>query len=97
MAAHPLATVRAPKLDERELRPLSEDEERRLLGVYDERTSRDCRIKAIFLVMPPSNAQVCSRLYLPLRKSRLVSFQLIVALYSAMRDSFILRLNKNRR
>src|SRR5258705_332823 len=33
-------------------------------------------------VTPPSNVQVCSREYLPLRKSGLVRCHLIVALYS---------------
>src|SRR5436190_23745231 len=40
-------------------------------------------------VLPPSNCQVCSREYLPLRKSGLVSFQLMLALCSDMRVNYL--------
>ena len=36
------------------------------------------------MVVPPSNVQVCSREYFPLRKSGLVRFQEMVARYSDM-------------
>jgi site-specific recombinase XerD len=48
---HPLFTVRLPKLDQRELVPLSPDEEERLLAAYDERRLFDCRTKAILMVL----------------------------------------------
>jgi site-specific recombinase XerD len=50
-ASHPLHTLRLPKLDEKQLRPLSEEEERRLLGAYDDNNPTECRLKAIFLLM----------------------------------------------
>jgi site-specific recombinase XerD len=49
--AHPLQNLRLPKLDEKQLRPLSEEEERRLLGAYDDNNPTECRLKAIFLLM----------------------------------------------
>jgi site-specific recombinase XerD len=50
-AIHPLRTLRLPRLEERQLRPLSEEEERRLLGCYDDNNPTECRIKTIFLLM----------------------------------------------
>jgi site-specific recombinase XerD len=50
-AVHPLRTLRLPRLDERQLQPLSEEEERRLLGCYDDNNPTECRLKAIFLLM----------------------------------------------
>jgi integrase len=51
LPAHPLQTRRLPKLDEKELRPLSEEEDRKLLGSYDDNNPTECRLKAIFLLM----------------------------------------------
>ena len=50
-SVHPLHNLRAPKVDQKQLLPLSEDEERRLLGVYDDNNLTECRLKAIFLLM----------------------------------------------
>jgi integrase/recombinase XerC/integrase/recombinase XerD len=50
-ALHPLHTLRLPRLEERQLRPLSEEEERALLGTYDDNNPTECRLKAIFLLM----------------------------------------------
>lgn len=50
-ALNPLRSVRLPKLEEKELVPLTEEEERLLLGSYDDNNATECRIKAIFLVM----------------------------------------------
>ncbi|HEU0075743.1 MAG TPA: tyrosine-type recombinase/integrase [Dehalococcoidia bacterium] len=50
-AVHPLHTLRLPRLEERQLRPLSEEEERALLGAYDDNNPTECRLKAIFLLM----------------------------------------------
>jgi integrase len=47
----PLVAVRLPLLGERQLRPLTEEEERKLLSTCDENNSGDCRTKAIFLLM----------------------------------------------
>jgi site-specific recombinase XerD len=48
---HPLASLRLPRLDEKEIVPLTEEEERRLLGAYGDGDARECRIKAMFLLM----------------------------------------------
>ena len=47
----PLALVRLPKMDQKQLRPLTEEEERLLIGTYNDNNPADCRIKAIFLLM----------------------------------------------
>lgn len=49
--AHPLFALRPPKLEERLIAPLTEDEERRLLAAYDENRPTGCRIKALMLLM----------------------------------------------
>ncbi|HLF08320.1 MAG TPA: tyrosine-type recombinase/integrase [Dehalococcoidia bacterium] len=48
---HPLHTLRLPRLEECQLRPLSEGEERARLGAYDDNNPTECRLKAIFLLM----------------------------------------------
>ncbi|MHB8576246.1 MAG: tyrosine-type recombinase/integrase [Dehalococcoidia bacterium] len=47
----PLRTLRLPKVDQKQLVPLTEAEERTLLATYDENQPGDCRSKAIFLLM----------------------------------------------
>lgn len=49
--SHPLATLKAPKVEEKQLVPLSEEEERKLIETYDDNNPNDCRSKAIFLLM----------------------------------------------
>jgi site-specific recombinase XerD len=49
--SHPLLTLRLPKLDEKQLQPLTEDEERALISAYDDNSPTGCRAKAIFLLM----------------------------------------------
>jgi site-specific recombinase XerD len=49
--ANPLGALRMPKVDQRELVPLSEEDERILVGAYDDNTVTGCRIKALFLLM----------------------------------------------
>jgi site-specific recombinase XerD len=51
VAADPLAMVRLPKVDQKQLQPLTEEEERTLIGAYDDNNPADCRIKAILLLM----------------------------------------------
>lgn len=48
---NPLATLRLPKVDQKELLPLTEAEERQLLDTYNDNNPNDCRSKAIFLLM----------------------------------------------
>jgi site-specific recombinase XerD len=48
---HPLASLRLPRLDEKAIVPLSEEEERRLLAAYSDSDARECRIKAMFMLM----------------------------------------------
>jgi site-specific recombinase XerD len=51
LPADPLRTLRLPKVDQKQLVPLTEEEERTLLSTYDENNPGDCRSKAIFLLM----------------------------------------------
>jgi site-specific recombinase XerD len=51
VATHPLAVVRLPKVEEKELVPLSEDEEQRLLAAYNDNDPSDCRAKAILMLL----------------------------------------------
>jgi integrase len=46
-----MAELEMPRLEERELQPLTPDEEVRLLDAYSENRPRECRNKAIFLLM----------------------------------------------
>jgi site-specific recombinase XerD len=55
---HPLYSIRLPKIDEKQLRPLTEDEEKRLLGSYDDNNPTECRLKAIFLRMLDTGARL---------------------------------------
>ena len=48
---HTLYSLRLPKVEEKQLLPLTEEEERKLIGSYDDNNAADCRIKAIFLLM----------------------------------------------
>lgn len=48
---HMLYVLRLPKVEEKQLVPLTEEEERQLIGSYDDNVAADCRIKAIFLLM----------------------------------------------
>lgn len=50
-AVHPLYSVRPPRVDQKQLRPLSEAEERALLDAYDDNSPTECRLKAIFLLL----------------------------------------------
>jgi site-specific recombinase XerD len=50
-AIHPLYSVRAPRGDDRQLRPLTEEEERSLLDSYDDNHATEVRLKAIFLLL----------------------------------------------
>jgi site-specific recombinase XerD len=47
----PLKGLQLPKLEEKQLQPLTEDEEKRLLEAYKENTPSGCRIKAILMLM----------------------------------------------
>jgi site-specific recombinase XerD len=48
---NPLETVRVPKIEQKQLVPLTEEEERQLIDSYDDNNPADCRIKAMFLLM----------------------------------------------
>jgi site-specific recombinase XerD len=60
-----MAELEMPRLEERELQPLTPDEEVRLLDAYSENRPRECRNKAIFLVMLSTG----------LRKAELISLK----------------------
>lgn len=62
--ANPLSALRMPKVEQRELVPLSEDEERTLLSAYDDNTITGCRIKALFLVMLDTGLRLSEVLHL---------------------------------
>lgn len=51
VAANPMAKLKMPKLEEKQLQPLTESEEQKLLQSYDEATPSGCRIKAILMLM----------------------------------------------
>ncbi len=51
LPANVMAGLRRPKLVERELQPLTEDEELRLLNAYSESKPLECRDKAILMLM----------------------------------------------
>jgi site-specific recombinase XerD len=51
LPANPVVALRLPKVEQKQLLPLTEEEERRLLGAYDDNQPVDCRVKAIFLLM----------------------------------------------
>ena len=48
---HPLYNIRLPKVEEKQLRPLTEVEERALLDAYNDNNPSDCRVKAIMVLM----------------------------------------------
>lgn len=48
---NPLWVLKLPKVEEKQLVPLSEEEERLLIETYDDNNPNDCRSKAIFLLM----------------------------------------------
>jgi site-specific recombinase XerD len=50
-AMNPLEGLRLPKMDQKQLQPLTEDEERQLLDTYNDNNPNDCRTKALFLLM----------------------------------------------
>jgi site-specific recombinase XerD len=49
--SNPLGILKLPQVEQKQLVPLSEDEERLLIGTYDDNNPNDCRTKAIFLLM----------------------------------------------
>jgi site-specific recombinase XerD len=48
---HPLASLRLPRLDQKEIVPLSEEEERKLISSYSDNDPTQCRVRAMFLIM----------------------------------------------
>jgi site-specific recombinase XerD len=51
MPVNVMATLKMPKLEEKELRPRTPDEERRLFNANSELKPGECRDKAIFMLM----------------------------------------------
>jgi integrase/recombinase XerC/integrase/recombinase XerD len=51
MPVNVMATLKLPKLDEKELQPLTEVEELKLLNAYSELKPGECRDKALFMLM----------------------------------------------
>ena len=48
---HPLGTLKLPRVEQKQLVPLSVEEERQLIDTYNDNNPNDCRSKAIFLLM----------------------------------------------
>jgi site-specific recombinase XerD len=48
---HPLSNLRLPRVEQKQLIPLSEEEERQLIETYNDNNPNDCRTKAFFLLM----------------------------------------------
>lgn len=62
------------------------------LAGFDQGAGTDAGAGDAGTVMPPSNAQLCSREYLPFTKASgvAVPLQVIVATYSAMRRTYVI-------
>ena len=65
LASNIMKSLKLPKLDERELQPLTAEEETRLLEAYSDGSPRECRNKAIFMLMLATG----------LRKAELISLK----------------------
>lgn len=65
-ASNALQMLRPPKLDEKQLVPLTEEEERHILDTYNDNSAVDCRTKAMFLLMLDTGLRLSELIHLQL-------------------------------